>query len=207
MRYYLVVCLTIVLQFSKIKANESELTQYYFGYGSNLSYAFFKERLKDGIWIDFWHKDGELAGEPPADLGIYELPGYEFGYSLNVEAFNDTGTAANINPKEDKIVYGALYHISQLHLDQIDEGEDLNKAYFRVAMKVYKCDKDTFERVKDCEPITAWVYVGNPAYVINEERPGTEYVDLILKSAEERCLPQGYIDSYLKCTSLYVEKR
>src|SRR5688572_11622890 len=93
--------------------SDSSTAHYYFAYGSNLSYPFLKERLKNGEWIDDWHKDGELEGPIPVDMGCYELPGYEFGYTLDVEPFGDMGTAGNIIPKNNSTVYGVLYKISE----------------------------------------------------------------------------------------------
>src|SRR5262245_29709689 len=77
-----------------------ELSHFYFAYGSNLSYDFLKERLKDGEWIDDMHKAGTLQGPAPVDFGSYVLRDFEFAYNLDVESFGDSGTAANITSKK-----------------------------------------------------------------------------------------------------------
>lgn len=177
------------------------LSHNYFAYGSNLSHNFLKERLKNGQWIDEWHKDGELIGHIPIDLGSFELLDYEFSYSLNVESFGEEGTAGNIIPKKDAKVYGIVYRLSDTHLVELDKTEDVPEAYTRVAVKVHRCAKNILSENNFSTPLIAWVYVGNPKYVVQKENPDPVYVDLLIKSACERSFPPEYIEKYLDIKS------
>lgn len=79
----------------------------YFAYGSNLSYDFLKKRLKEGEWVDEWHKSGKIQPPIPIDWGNYELCDYEFSYSLL--PCGEKQAAGNISPKAGTKVYGVLY--------------------------------------------------------------------------------------------------
>lgn len=180
------------------------LPHLYFAYGSNLSYDFLKERLKNGEWIegDGWHKSGVLEEPIPVDLGSFELPDYEFSYSLDVEPFGDTGTAGNVVPKKGERVYGVVYRLSEAHLAELDKTEDVPEAYARVAVKVHRCAIAILGEHSAPASLTAWVYVGNPKYVVQKENPDPLYVDLLVKSACDRSFPPKYIDQCLRVNSL-----
>lgn len=206
---YVAVVFLISLQFISAEAlstpNQSNgLSHYYLAYGSNLSYDFLKERLKNGNWIDEWHKNGELEGPIPQDLGTFKLFDYEFSYSLNVEPFGETGTAANVQPKKGSIVYGALYKLSDAQLLELDKTEDVQEAYVRIAVKVHKCAEAAFEAIHLPDQLTAWVYVGNPKYVVQDSSPDPLYVDLLVRSAYERSFPPNYIEECLQKLSPVV---
>ncbi|KIA76868.1 gamma-glutamylcyclotransferase family protein [Parachlamydia sp.] len=174
-----------------------DLPHLYFAYGSNVSYDFLKERLKNGSWVDEWHKDGELEGKAPIDLGAYELNDYEFSYSLDTTPFGESGTAGNIAPKEGAKVYGAVYCLSDAQLAELDIGEDAPEAYARVAVKVQRCATQAFKNLQAPESLIVWAYVGNPKHVTQEENPDLEYVRRLVESAFERLFPSEYIDQYL----------
>ncbi|MDB6081829.1 MAG: hypothetical protein JWO53_1101 [Chlamydiia bacterium] len=176
-------------------------THYYFAYGSNLSYDFLKERLKDGSWIDGWHRGGQLPDPLPIDMGSFELSDYEFRYSLNVEPFEDIGTAGNVKPKRGAKVYGAVYKISEKQLAELDKSEDVPEAYARIAVKVHRIAKPILNKSSSPSILTVWVYVGNPKYVIEEENPDPEYTGLIIRSAYERAFPIHYIENHLTIKS------
>lgn len=175
------------------EVDNSELTQLYFAYGSNLSYDFLKERLKNGEWLsDGWHKSGELEGPAPLDLGTYVLDGYEFGYTLDV----GTETAGNIVASDGARVYGALYKVTDAQLAELDRSEDVPRDYTRVAVQVHRVALNALN--KKFPQADAWVYVGSPQLITQVSRPDPEYADLLVRSATERLFPQEYIDSYLK---------
>ncbi|MBS4167588.1 gamma-glutamylcyclotransferase family protein [Parachlamydia sp. AcF125] len=176
----------------------SDLPHLYFAYGSNLSYEFLKERLKNGEWLDEWHREGVLEGQPPLDLGTYILDDYEFSYSLNVTPFGEEGTSGNIIPKKGSQVYGVVYQLSDAHLAELDRTEDIPEAYKRVAVQVHKCATKVLGNFPLGESLTAWVYVGNSKYIQIEENPNREYVNLLIHSAFERLFPREYIDQYLQ---------
>lgn len=175
----------------------TDLPHYYFAYGSNLSYDFLKERLKNGQWLDGWHKDGELEGSIPFELGVYELSDYEFSYSLDAEPFGDEGTAGNVIPKQGSKVYGIVYRLSDIHLAELDKGEDVPEAYARVAVDVHKCRSAIFGIHDFSEPLKVWMYVGNPKYITWEKNPDPVYVDLLVESARKHLFPPEYIEEYL----------
>lgn len=166
------------------------------------------ERLKDGEWIDSYHKDGKLVDAVPEDLGVYVLPEYEFGYTFDVEPFGDPGSAANIEPKAGGTVYGAVYKISENQLRILDETEDEPVAYIRTALKVYRyvvpgcCQRS--EENSAPEEITAWVYVGNKKYHTHEKSPDVSYVQLLVEAAKMRSLPSEYIHEFL--TKVYDQE-
>jgi len=171
-------------------ALSDELNIPYFAYGSNLSYEFLKERLKDGPWTGDWERSGCLIGKAPIDLGSYWLDDYEFGYTLDIVPFGEIGTAANIAPKEGARVYGVLYMLSERQLAELDVTEDIPEAYTRVAVKINRLVTNRFNSL---ESITAWAYIGNPKYVITDLTPDPAYVKLIVKGAKEHDLPEAYI--------------
>ncbi|MBS0622814.1 MAG: gamma-glutamylcyclotransferase [Verrucomicrobia bacterium] len=176
-----------------------EVPCYYFGYGSNLSYDFLKERLKNGEWIGEWEKDGVLEGPVPTDLGVYALSNYEFGYTL--KPFDESYTTGNILPKEGAKVYGALYLIcSQQHIDALDASEDVPRDYKRVAVKVHQVASSRFQNSPPSA--IAYVYVGNKKYVTDAINPDPEYVDFLIEAAQGRALPTAYIDKFLKTDSV-----
>jgi len=161
------------------------------------------ERLKNGDWIDSYHKAGQLIGPLPKDLGVYVLSDYEFGYTLDAEPFGDQGSAANIEPKAGSKVYGALYQITDEQLRILDKTEDEPIAYTRTALKVRRLAlPDIFQlpldvSEKSLDEITAWVYVGNSKFLTREKCPDPEYAHVIIEAAKKRCLPKGYIDKVL----------
>lgn len=173
------------------------VTNYYFAYGSNLSYAFLKERLKNGKWVDDWHKDGILEDPIPIDLGTYVLPDYEFGYTLNLETLGEKGTSGNILSKKGSIVYGVLYLLSDKHLKELDLSEDVPRSYERVSVKVHRVASLLFYEPNSPSSAIAWVYVGNPKYMTDEMNPDPIYEKLLIEAALERHFPQSYIEKYL----------
>lgn len=176
-----------VLLFLLLVTFQSAEAHLYFAYGSNLNYEFFKERLKDGEWVDSWHREGVLTEEAPRLIGSYVLENYEFGYTFNAEPFGDSGASANIFPKEGSKVYGVVYEISDDQLRELDKTEDVPEAYERVAVTVYNVT-DTLQ---------AWTYVGNPKYLSDDLDLDPEYMELVVQGAYQNQLPEEYINQLL----------
>ena len=174
-----------------------ETFHYYFGYGSNLNDDFMQERLKDGEWIDSFHRNGRLIGAKPIDLGCYMLNDYEFEYSLDAESFGDKGTTANLIPKWGSVVYGVLYKISSQHLEKLDHTEDTPIAYQRIPLPVRRVEKDSTQNNPAPKEVNAWVYIGQEPYIISKWNPDPDYVNILLKGAYEHRLPENYIKKYI----------
>ena len=168
-------------------------TEYYFAYGSNLNPWFMRERLKDGDWLpDGWHKSGHFSGPELQVLGLYTLQDYEFGYNLWV----GNETTGNVVPKTGSRVYGMLYKISELQLNELDRTEDVPRDYMRVALKVKQAAASVWQNAPS--KVDAWVYVGNAELVTAAIDPDPEYVAFVTDAAIEQKLPQDYIETYLK---------
>lgn len=175
--------------------NDIAETPYYFGYGSNLSHDFLKERLKPGEWTDYWHRAGELDPESvPERIGIYVLEGYRFAYNLDNEAHTDTW--ANIVPTPGEKVYGLVSRINVEQLKELDVTEDFPIDYSRVALKVHSYVQQVGVKPDD---LIVWVYVGcNELRFTNEPKVDPAYEELIVNAALKEQLPPEYIDNYLR---------
>lgn len=175
--------------------------QYYFGYGSNISQEFMHERLRNGEWTSSWTRAGYINGPIPIDLGVYYLENYEFAYNLDTEPFGDPGVAANIIKNPGSRVYGVLYRISKCQLEEIDKSEDEPIAYKRVQLTIKKMPALILNKRNDGlnspEQVTAYVYVGQDKYITYSIKPEPEYVDIILKGANEHNFPRKYVNNYL----------
>lgn len=176
-------------------SNQNE--EYYFGYGSNLSYNFLLERLKNGPWTDDWHRSGEIVGSVPERVGIYALKNYKFGYNLSDE--NNTETWANVQWDEGSEVYGLVTLISKEHLEELDRTEDVPRDYQRVALTVqlYVSEADTPLNPQPPAEVKAWVYIGNAFRITQNPQVDPAYETLILNAARQENLPNDYIEHYL----------
>jgi hypothetical protein len=191
----------ILMIFSlSVFSNIAFASEYYFGYGSNLSHPFMCERLKDGKWIDDYHKDGKLQGSAPEDLGGFYLDDYEFSYSLDLTAFAETGTAANVIAKKGSRTFGVLYKISKAQLKELDKSEDTPVAYQRLAIKVHRLPTVVGSgkaTQKNFSSKVAWVYVGQKKHLTQNYNPDKDYVSIILSGAREHGLPASYVQQFL----------
>jgi len=171
-----------------------------YGYGSNISGDLLRARLNNGEWHDTeWRKTGDPVGPDPLFLGIGVLADHQFKYNLKDGDFTSGNIVANYNDH----VYGAIYKITPEQLALLDRDEDEGTCYTRTALKVQKIAFDAFGASANNETVTAWCYVGKEeAQVPDDEiNPDPEYVDHLIRYAEERSLPPDYIDQRLRYTA------
>lgn len=97
------------------------------------------------------------------------------------------------------------FYIADKHLAELDKSEDMPEEYERIAVKVHKCATSVFGNQSPCIA-EAWVYVGQAPYVTAEHSPDPDYVDLLVKAANDRSFPEEYIDNYLTYSDELAEK-
>jgi gamma-glutamylcyclotransferase (GGCT)/AIG2-like uncharacterized protein YtfP len=94
------------------------------------------------------------------------------------------GATANIREEEGQIVWGALFEIRELELEQLDKFENRPTSYDRKQVTVLTAEGLKYEDV--------WVYFreGQP-----EGKPGAEYFGEVLEGAQMCGLPSSYIEA------------
>ncbi|GIW65482.1 MAG: hypothetical protein KatS3mg095_0001 [Candidatus Parcubacteria bacterium] len=141
--------------------------KYYFAYGSNMDLEQMKRRCPNSEFVK-----------------VAKLEGYQFvydGYSSIRK-----GAVANIVKKEDSIVYGALFKISDEDEEKLDKYEGYPNFYDKKTVKA----KD-----KEGNEYDAFVYYREPK---EEGFPSKEYENIVVSAAYKLNLPKDYIDKYLK---------
>ncbi len=154
-------------QYLRVKAGvKPDLTQYYFGYGANLSFERFTSKKMFA-----------------AELGNAVLKNHEMRFSLSNE-YKDKGYAG-VHPKEGSEVYGAAFKIDEHSLRLMDAMEWCGfGAYRRELLEI--------ELLEMGEQVKAWCYiVDNPKEGLF---PSKVYLSNIIKTSKERGFPTSYID-------------
>jgi gamma-glutamylcyclotransferase (GGCT)/AIG2-like uncharacterized protein YtfP len=112
--------------------------------------------------------------------------GYRKGWKLVFDGYSEKRKGAVINavPSETDILWGALYKISQNDLKRMDGFEDYPRSYQREKAEII-CENGI---------IKAYFYFRKPLEI---GKPSQEYLDVVLKGAEECNLPKDYIEKYI----------
>ncbi|KAM6500263.1 Butirosin biosynthesis, BtrG-like protein [Amanita muscaria] len=141
----------------------------YFGYGSNM-------------WRDQMHRrclESEF-------IGVGRLHSWRW-------IINERGYATIVPSEEDDVVYGLLYEITQLNMDELDKYES---HYDKVLMDIEDPTAESDE--------TRRIFHDTLVYVerkTNEGPPKTEYIyrmNQAIADAVKEGVPQDYIDQYLR---------
>ncbi len=137
---------------------------WYFSYGSNM----FESKLLSRV--------GKFK-----DKKVLFLDGYELCF--NKSNFDRTNSYANIREKNNSVVYGVGYLLSNAQIKKLDiyEGCDFSH-YFRKSL----CCRDSDNNTVDCQ-----VYIACSLYINNNLRPTRKYIDLLLDAKD--ILPEEYV--------------
>jgi gamma-glutamylcyclotransferase len=118
---------------------------------------------------------GQIADDQVGKLENYELV-------FNKKARGGSATA-NIRPAAGKTVYGVLYRIPETALRLLDRFQGAPEHYRRIEVTV---------AASNGSRIPAQVYIATK--VEKGLRPAGHYLQSILQAAEERELPQEYLE-------------
>ena len=148
-----------------------QLTEFYFGFGANLSDEGFKKRK---MFVE--------------EIGNGILRGYQLKFTLPNE-YLGMGYAG-IHKATGHDVYGVLYRMDKHSLKLLDTLEWAGfGAYERKQIEV---------ELENGDKINAWCYfVKSPRYHL---LPSKQYLQKVIESAQKRSFPRSYID-YLKAHS------
>jgi gamma-glutamylcyclotransferase len=120
---------------------------------------------------------------------VASLPGYKLAFTRHSDKRN--GGVADIVRAPGETVWGVLFEVDEVSLGNIDKKEwwtgDLSKsAYKRVSVTVL-IDGNPIPDVISYEVIKKGSY-----------KPSREYLDVIIKGAEENRLPEVYVERLRK---------
>ncbi|MFC1587856.1 gamma-glutamylcyclotransferase family protein [Planctomycetota bacterium] len=138
-------------------------SDYYFGYGSNLSLEQMKERCKNS----------ELIGK--ACL-------YGFQLDFNCYSRSWEGGVADVVSRKDSSVWGLTYKISEADLQSLDRYEGHPNLYRREILEIVTGNETALK---------AWVYtvVDKKNYIA----PTNKYINIIKAAAVRYDFPDDYI--------------
>lgn len=136
----------------------------YFAYGSNMSAAVISD-----------------ACPTHRVLGSARLRGYRLAFTRKSSRWNSG--VADIVAAPETTVWGVLYEIDETDLAGLDRKEGYGSAYTRIP-----CDVSLRGRIHH-RAITYTVISKEPS----EIPPSSEYLDTLMKGAEDRELPENYV--------------
>ena len=138
---------------------------WYFAYGSNMD----SDRLKKRI----------SRNQVEARKGWLE------GYTLTFDKLaNDGSGYANIRPAESETVYGVLYKLTEEELRKLDRCEGVPDHYVRRSIRVET----------EQGSVQAECYVASEKKIRKGLRPRRDYLDHLIRGAQEHSLPPEYIE-------------
>ncbi len=153
----------------KIDIFKIKQMNYYFAYGSNMSYEQMKERCPDSKYV-----------------GVARLNGYKLDFTKMSTIRG--GGVADIVEAEDDCVYGVLYSITDDDLAVLDVKE---KGYTRQTVSCFKYDD-----LLDYNPLKGVVVDALVYTVVNKSAttipPSMEYLKIILDAAFSHMFPTKY---------------
>ena len=145
---------------------------YYFAYGSNMSYEQMKERCPDSKYV-----------------GVARLNGYKLDFTKMSTIRG--GGVADIVESDDDCVYGILYTIIDDDLAKLDRFEGFPRMYNRQTVSCFKYDDLLDYNPLKGTNIDALVYT-----VVNKSAttipPSMEYLKIILDAAFSHMFPTKY---------------
>ena len=143
---------------------------YYFAYGSNMY-------------------EPKMRGICPSAkvVGVARLPGYRLTFPRQSDRWR--GGVAGLEKAPDEEVWGVLYEIDEADVHKLDRWEGVPKRYKRRTVKV-KLREGNAE-------VEAFTYFAKPEPG-GPFRPTREYLDHIVRGAEQHGLPAEYIEKLKK---------
>lgn len=139
---------------------------YYFAYGSNMK----TKRLKDRV--------GKVTVIGKAGLSNHCL-------RFNKLGDDETGKA-NIETKENSLVEGVLFNLTEEQFKKLDICEAVPTHYIRCKMNVIRFDNDM---------VAAAVYIANPNRLRSHLKPKQKYLQYLIDGANEHGLSNQYKQS------------
>lgn len=137
---------------------------WYFSYGSNMCESRLLKRI------------GKFKNKKLLLLHDYEL-------CFNKRDSSGNNSYANIQKKENSVVYGVGYLLSISKIKKLDIFEGFYRLHY---IRESLFCKDINDNIINCQ-----VYIASPLYINNDLRPTKEYVDLLLSAKD--ILPDEYI--------------
>ena len=140
---------------------------YYFGYGSNMNYSFFKKRCPGARFIE------------AANLGnakfVYDGIGKNWDYK----------PVANVISSNVDSVWGAVYEINESDLSTLDQIEWFPVSYGKGIVEVVGESGEIYK---------TWIYfrIGRKS-----GEPSDKYRKKVLDGANESNIPKDYIEKYI----------
>lgn len=152
-------------------------TDFIFSYGSNMN----RSELRS--WLEGSGHDSSLVVEAsPATL-----EGYDFVW--NYYSQGRAGGSANLEHKDNSVIWGILLEIDESLLKAFDRKEGHPYFYSRGNNRVQ------VTRVRDGKTIMAWLYLANPNKAGGRDmRPTRDYKKLVLDAAIFWEFPEDYIE-------------
>lgn len=141
---------------------EMDETIHYFTYGSNMDISQIKNRCPSAIQV-----------------GVGKIKGYDIVFNRK-GSYRDGGVSS-IEPQLDSEVYGMVFEMSKVDLNELDRIED-PKAYVRKTMQVDVINKGIFD---------SEIYIAIPEKPTEADQ---EYLNIIINAAEKAELPIRYIE-------------
>ena len=159
-------------------ADATELTLWYFAYGSNLDPDTFLGRRK----------------MQPLETRVAVLENFELRFDLPVGP--GERAVANVAPLDGDHVWGALYLLTHPEAERLDLTEGVSRdAYRRLAVQA---------RANDGARISAFTYHSGRGQA--GRKPSSRYLGLLLAGARHHGLPAHYVER-LRAWPLAVDER
>ena len=150
---------------------------WYFGYGSNMCAAIFREQ----------------RGMRPLDVRTGWLDGWRICFTLPVGP-GERGVA-NLEAAPDGRTHGVLYRLSRDDAERLDRTEGVHFGYYA---------RREVEVVSGEERIPAFTYAST--IVVAGRKPSARYLGLLVAGAREHGLPEDYV-RLLEAIELAVDER
>ncbi len=161
--------LQVLVNLRSKSSNPYEQTEYYFGYGANLSVKRFIDKNMNA-----------------SEVGKAELKNHQLMFTLANE-YKDKGFGG-VHKKEDSSVWGVVYKLDRISLRLLDSME-------WCGLGAYERKKVTVNLRNSGEVVICWCYfVKNPKFDLY---PSKIYLNNIINASQELKFPKTYID-YLK---------
>jgi len=119
--------------------------------------------------------------------------GWLKGYALTFDKLADNGSGyANLQPVETETVYGVLYKLTEEELQKLDRCEGVPSHYVRRSIEVET----------EQGRVQAECYVASEEKIQKGLKPRRDYLDHLIKGAQEHGLPPEYIAKLRSIESL-----
>jgi hypothetical protein len=136
---------------------------YYFGYGSNMLTSRLQARVP--------------SAEPVTTASLQD-----WALCFHKRSRDGSGKC-NILPDDDSRVIGVVFDVSGAELHALDEAEQRGRGYERRSLLLHN----------GTEPLEAFAYIAQPAYVDDALLPYDWYHALVLAGARQHGLPPSYV--------------